>query len=72
VTRNHLETALREGIPFVIKMADGEQYKVTKNHQVALGGSHVVFMDGKDLPHVLPMLTMTGISYLGGRKKNGR
>jgi hypothetical protein len=64
VTRGHLETAIREGIPFVIKMADGEKYEVTRSHQIALGKAHAVVMDKNDLPHVLPMLTMTGLSYL--------
>jgi hypothetical protein len=64
VTRNHIETAIQEGIPFLIKMADGEKHEVTNGHQIALGKAHVVVMDKRDLPHVLPMLTMTGISYL--------
>jgi hypothetical protein len=64
VTRDHLQTAIREGIPFVIKMADGEKYEVTDSQQIALGRSYVMLVDKRDLPHVLPMLTMTGISYL--------
>jgi hypothetical protein len=64
VTRDHIETAIQEGIPFLIKMADGEKYEVTNSYQIALGKAHVVVMDKRDLPHVLPMLTMTGISYL--------
>jgi hypothetical protein len=64
VTRDHIQTALREGIPFVIKMADGEKYEVTEREQIALGQAYVVVMDKRDLPHVLPLLTMTGISYM--------
>ena len=64
MTRDHIETAIREEIPFEIKMADGEKYEVTDGHQIALGKAYVVVMDKRDLPHVLPMLTMTGISYL--------
>ena len=64
MTRDHLQTAIREGIPFVIKMADGEKYEVTDSQQIALGRSYVMLVDKRDLPHVLPMLTMTGISYL--------
>ena len=64
MTRDHLRTAIREGIPFVIKMADGEKYEVTESQQVALGKAYVVVMDKHDVPHVLPMPTMTGISYL--------
>jgi hypothetical protein len=67
-----LETAVREGIPFVIKMADGEKYEVTDRLKIALGQTVAVVLDKEDLPHILPLLTMTGISYLKGRKKNGR
>ena len=64
MTRDNLQTAIREGIPFVIKMADGTKYEVTESHKIALGKSYVVVVDKRDLAHVLPMLTMTGISYL--------
>ncbi len=67
-----METAVREGIPFVIKMADGEKYEVTDRLKIALGQTVAVVLDKEDLPHILPLLTMTGISYLKGRKKNGR
>jgi len=64
VTRDNLLTAIREGIPFVIKMADGAKYEVTESHKIALGKSYAMVVDKRDLPHVLPMLTMTGIGYL--------
>jgi hypothetical protein len=63
---------MREGIPFVIKMADGEKYEVKDRTKIALGRTVAVVLDRLDLPHVLPLLTMTGISYLKGRRKNGR
>ena len=63
---------MREGIPFVIKMADGEKYELTDRNKIALGGTYVMVVDKRDLPHVLPLLTMTGISYLKSRRKNGR
>ncbi len=55
---------MREGVPFVIKMADGNQYTVTDRAHIALGSTYAMVVDEKDLPHVLPLLTMTGISYL--------
>ena len=64
MTRDTLETAVREGIPFVINMADGKSYEIRRPYRVALGISQVVVLDDRDLPHILPMLTMTGISYL--------
>ena len=48
----------------MIKMADGEKYQVTDRYRIALGGTYVVVVGDDDNPHVLPMLTMTGISYL--------
>lgn len=68
MTRNRVQTAIDEGIPFVIKMADGEKYKVTDRYRVALGKTTVIVVGDNDMPHVLPLLTMTGISYL----KSGR
>jgi hypothetical protein len=50
-------------------MADGEKYKVRERFQVAVGRTSVVVFDDKDLAHILPMLTVTGISYL---KRNGK
>ena len=64
MTRDQIETAIREGIPFVIKMADGEKYEVPNPFRVALGRTTVIVVGDDDMPHVLPLLTMTGISYL--------
>lgn len=60
--------ALDEGIPFAVNMADGRQYIVTDRHQVALGPTRVAVIDQEGLAHVLPLLTMTGISYLATGK----
>ena len=64
MTRDALQAAVREGIPFVINMADGKSYEVREPWKIAVGRTRVVVLDDRDLPHVLPMLTMTGISYL--------
>ena len=64
MTRDQLQTAIREGIPFVIKMADGEKYEVSDRYRVALGKTTVIVVGEDDMPHVLPLLTMTGVSYL--------
>ena len=63
MTRQTIETAVREGIPFAINMADGKTYE-REPHKIALGAARVVVLDDRDLPHILTMLTMTGISYL--------
>ena len=64
MTRDKIQTSIKEGIPFLIKMADGEKYEVTDRYQIALGNTTVIVVGKDDMPHVLPLLTMTGISYL--------
>ena len=68
MTKDHIQTAINDGVPFLIKMADGEKYEVTHRYQVALGRSHVIVVGKDDMPHILPLLTMTGISYLKPKK----
>jgi hypothetical protein len=64
MTREQVQTAIKEGIPFVIKMADGEKYEVAEAYRIALGRTTVIVVGDDDMPHILPLLTMTGISYL--------
>ena len=53
-----------EGSPSIcIRMADGENYEVADQSQIAFGKTFVIVVED-DLPHVLPLLTMTGLSYL--------
>jgi hypothetical protein len=56
--------AVQDGIPLRINMADGKEYTVTDRLNIAVGPTQVVVIDEQGLAHVLPMLTMTGISYL--------
>jgi hypothetical protein len=64
MSRDKIETAIREDIPFVIKMADGEKYDITDRLRIALGQTTVIIVGNDDMPHILPLLTVTGISYL--------
>lgn len=61
--------AINEGLPFKIRMADGAAYQVREPYQVALGRTSVAVFDDNDLAHILPLLTMTGLTYY---KKNGQ
>jgi hypothetical protein len=61
---NDIQIAVDEGVPFLIRMADGEKYEVTDQRKIALGKTRIVVIDKDDLAHVLPLLTITGISYL--------
>ena len=70
MTRDQVQIAIKEGIPFEIKMADGARYKVKEPNQVAVGRTSVVVFDERDLAHILPLLTMTGITYLKSGAKN--
>jgi hypothetical protein len=63
MTRQSVQTAINEGIPFVIKMADGEKHEVTDKNRIALGKTYVIVVDGHDLPRRLPLLAMTGINH---------
>lgn len=67
--RDEIQTAVNEGIPFLIRMADGAKYEVSRQNQIALGSKSVVVLDKNDLPRLLPLLTMTGISYLKAKGK---
>jgi len=69
MTRDQIQTAINEGIPFEIRMADGARYRVRERYQVAVGRTSVVVFDNKDLAHILPLLTMTGLTYL---RRNGK
>jgi hypothetical protein len=64
MTRDKIQTAIKEGIPFLIRMADGEKHQVTDRYQIALGKTTVIVVGKDDMPHILPLLTMTGITYL--------
>ena len=68
MTKNQVQTAINEGIPFLIKMADGEKYEVTDRYRIALASTYVIVVSKDDMPHILPLLTMTGISYLKPKK----
>jgi len=68
MTRDKIQTAINEGIPFLIRMADGEKYEVADRYRIALGKTTVIVVGKNDMPHVLPLLTMTGISYLKSPK----
>ncbi len=70
MTRDQVQTAIKEGIPFEIKMADGAKYRVREQYQIAVGRTSIVVFDDKDLARILPLLTMTGITYLKPNAKH--
>jgi hypothetical protein len=68
MTKDHIHTAIHERIPFVIKMADGREYEVSDRYKITLGKTSVIVIGKDDMPHILPLLTMTGISSPKPRK----
>ncbi len=50
-------------------MADGEKYEVVDRYKIALGRTSVILVGEDDMPHVVPLLTMTGISYIDPKKR---
>lgn len=64
MTREYVQLPIREGIPFEINMADGKSYRVPDPYSIALLGNTAVIVVEETLPRILPLLTITGISYL--------
>jgi len=64
MTRESLVTAVQEGLPFEILMADGEKYLVEDAFRIALTKTNAIVCGDDDSPRMLPFLTMTGIRYL--------
>jgi hypothetical protein len=50
MTRDEIQVAINEGIPFLIRMADGEAYEVRDRQQVALGRTAVVVLASMTCP----------------------
>jgi hypothetical protein len=76
VTRSQIEKAIERNIPFALKMADGNEYRVPHRDYVVLPprAAYVIVFDETD-PHdafdVLPLLTMTGLRQAGnGAQEN--
>ncbi|HTG43280.1 MAG TPA: hypothetical protein VK633_01990 [Verrucomicrobiae bacterium] len=72
MTREVIETAKAEGLPFSIKMADGRHYRINRAEQIHIAETHVVVIDDRTLPHVLPLLTITGLRYLKTSRQSGK
>ena len=69
-----INLAIREGLPFEITTAGGDNFRINNAHQLAYAaGSGAVFIVTEDgLAHIVPLLTMTSINYLGAKQKKAR
>lgn len=65
MNRSQLVSAVERGESFTILMADGKEYHVPHEDYIFLTPSKTVAVvcDEEDHVWVLPLLTMTGISY---------
>ncbi len=64
MTKENLDAALERGTPFTIHMADGKEYTVPHRDFISFSqrGTSVIVSTADDRFHVLPLLTMTGIT----------
>lgn len=66
MTKSQIENAIQAGVPFTVRMADGMAYEVPYRDYISLppkNATIAVVYDNQGSAHVLPLLTMTGISY---------
>lgn len=71
MTRKQLEAVIEEGVPFRINLADGRSYKVPHRDYVSLpprNATVAVVYEDDGTVHVLPLLTMTGLTYRAGKR----
>ena len=57
MNRTQIQAAMRRNQPFTLHMADGKEYRVPPN------ATFVIVTDDPGHVWVLPLLTMTGLSY---------
>ena len=71
MTRKQLEAVISENVPFTLRLADGRSYKVPHSDYISLPPKNatvaVVYEDDGTV-HVVPLLTMTGLTYRTGKK----
>jgi hypothetical protein len=65
MNRSQIESALERNLPFSLRMADGKKYPVPHRDYISLPprGAFVVVYDESEHVFVLPLLTMTGLTY---------
>lgn len=64
MSRAQIESAIESGKPFTIYMADGKSYEIRHRDYVSLAPNKtfVIVHEDDGHFHVLPMLTMTGLT----------
>lgn len=67
MTMSQIHAAIERNQPFTLHMADGKDYAVPHPDYISIPpkGALVVVFDDEEHVYVLPLLTMTGLSYSG-------
>ncbi len=65
MNRSQIEAAIERNLPFSLRMADGKEYRVPHHDYISLPpvGAFVVVYDDQEHVFILPLLTMTGLTY---------
>ncbi len=66
MTRKQLESVIEEGVPFTVGLADGRSCEVPHRDFISLppkNATVAVVYENDGTVHVLPLLTMTGLTY---------
>jgi hypothetical protein len=65
MTRAQIEAAVERNLAFILHMADGKEYRVPHRDYIFLPpkAAFVVVTDDAGHVFILPLLTMTGLSY---------
>ena len=65
MNRSQIEAAMQRNLPFTLRMADGHEYRVPHRDYISLppAGAFVVVYDDQEHVFVLPLRTMTGLTY---------
>jgi hypothetical protein len=65
MNRSQIEAALERNVPFTLCMADGKAYHVPYRDYLSLPpkGAFLVVYDDQQHVFVLPLITMTGLTY---------
>jgi len=74
MTRKQIESVIAEGVPFTVRLADGRSYVVPHRDYISLPPKDItaaVVWEDDGTAHILPMRTMTGLSY-NTRSKSSR
>lgn len=65
MTRKQLEDVIGQGVPFEVKLADGRSYPVPHRDYISLppkNATVAVVYENDGTVHLLPLLTMTGLT----------